>query len=746
MSGFTRRYLQDPGLTELLAIEGVVIIDREPAASITGTGSGTVCLVAEFEKGDFLPLEVMGGQDVYNQFGGFGFMYDGIAGQNPCARARHADSALTPEYWNGNGYIALLGKKFSRLILTRVDTSVGSVSFTRLPYLLGNTQLTWLFTAGATLVAAVNGTPHTATFAAAEAELALTGAFPSGFTGGEGLSLTIDEGTDMEVAVNITFTAGDQTQAQVLSRINTAVGYTAIVATGASTQTITGRVAGTGGSIRIGAYSAPVATALGVAIGVTPGTGDVADIRQVTLEEIQGVFATDVVGSIVSRDAAGALLIASDSTTVGSSIEIRTAGSTSSLITTLGLTPDVVVTPASIGVATTLPAGIEVANTAETAMWVTMQDVEVTAANAGPYTVKVRPANDDGTATSALPAAVTKVLAAPSDVGLWAVTNTLALSAALTDAQIDAAYIAAFAKTMNPNSVAKETNIIVCARQSNAVRYALRSNSLDASADGMYGRVAVIRPPLGTSRAVARSNVAQPGVGAYRDQRVIYSYPGGHISVPAIAQVGLAGGVGFTSDGLIDVGSDVWLASVMSQLPPEENPGQDTPYAANLLGIERGNVDVQDMNIYDYRAFKAAGIAALRMDEGKAIWQSGVTSVNPVTHPGLKNIARRRMADYIQDSLAFGLKAFTKKLNLQARRALVIAAIDGFLGGLKLVSKPDSWRIADWKTDYKSGNTAETIAAGMFRAIIKVRTASSMDVIVLDTEIGEGVLIVKDAA
>jgi hypothetical protein len=48
MPGFIRRYLQDPGLAELTAIEGVVIIDREPAASISGTGSGTVCLVAEF--------------------------------------------------------------------------------------------------------------------------------------------------------------------------------------------------------------------------------------------------------------------------------------------------------------------------------------------------------------------------------------------------------------------------------------------------------------------------------------------------------------------------------------------------------------------------------------------------------------------------------------------------------------------------------------------------------------------------
>lgn len=745
MSGFTRRYLQDPGLTELLAIEGIVIIDREPAASTTGTGSGTVCLVAEFEKGDFEPLEVMGGQDVFKQFGGFGFTYDGVQGQNPCARARHADGALTPEYWNGNGYVALAGKKFARLVLTRVDTSVGAVSFTRLPYLTGNAQLTWLFTAAATLNVAVNGTPHTATFAAAEAAMPLVGSFPSGFTGGESLSLSIDAGTDRAVSATVTFTAADQSQAQVLARINAALGYTAIVATSATNQTITGRVQGTAGNVSVTAYSAPVATVLGVAIATIAGTGDVADIRQVTLEEIAGVFAADVPGTLVTRNSSGALVLASTATTAAS-IEVRSSGSTAALITTLGLTLDTIVTAASIGVDGVLPAGIEVANAAETQMWVTMQDVPVTAVNAGPYTVRVRPATDDGTATSALPGAVTKIMAAPEEVGLWLVTNTLAIGAALTDAQIDAAYVDALERTKNPNTVAKEVNIIVAARQSNALRYALRSNALEASAEGMFGRVTVIRPPLGTNRAMARSTVAQPGVGAYRDQRVIYSYPGGNMSVAAIAKVGLAGGVGFTADGIIDVGSDTWLASVMSQLPPEENPGQETPYAANLLGIERNNPDVQAMNIQDYRAFKAAGIAALRMDEGKAIWQSGVTSVNPVTQPGLKNIARRRMADYIQDSLAAGLKKYTKKLNIQARRALVIALIDGFLASLKPKSKPDSHRIAGWMTDYKSGNTDETIAAGMFRAITKVRTAPSMDVIVLDTEIGEGVLIVKEAA
>ena len=137
-AGFVRRYLSDPGLEELLAIEGVVIIDGEPAAQIIGVGSGVGHVVGEFEDGDFnTPLEVMSGTDLLQQYGGFGFTYAGTVSNNPCARTRYADGALVPEYWNGNGFIALANKRFRRIIVTRVDTSVGAVQFLRLASLLG---------------------------------------------------------------------------------------------------------------------------------------------------------------------------------------------------------------------------------------------------------------------------------------------------------------------------------------------------------------------------------------------------------------------------------------------------------------------------------------------------------------------------------------------------------------------------------------------------------------------------------
>src|SRR5262245_47819583 len=47
-AGFIRRYGNNPGSDVITQIEGVVIIDQQPPASIQGVGTGTVCIVGEF--------------------------------------------------------------------------------------------------------------------------------------------------------------------------------------------------------------------------------------------------------------------------------------------------------------------------------------------------------------------------------------------------------------------------------------------------------------------------------------------------------------------------------------------------------------------------------------------------------------------------------------------------------------------------------------------------------------------------
>lgn len=846
MAGFIRRFTQDPGVSEITAVEGVVIIDREPPGNIQGASTGVVIAVGEFEDGPFnTPFEVSSGEDLRMNFGGFGYTYDGVGGHHPAARVRLADGAVKPEYWNGNGFLALTNKRFSRLIVTRVDTTVGEVQFTRMASVLGAAAFTYQLAnsqsiglvvdnpdgaqsparidsnagnyptqfgggeqmsievdgggvvvvtfqaadqsqqqviarinaalgyeaasdigggitqlrsassgptssietsavdvtvstaVGFTASGVVNGTNNTVTasFSGGPATLSSNaGNYPTGFIGGESMTLTTDSGTSRQIGpVTVTFQSTDQTHDAVCNRINEALGYTAAVPNGANTD-ITGRVAGTSGGVTINSVSAQVTAAVGFTPSSQSGSGNVGDTSQVTFAEVKAIVESTIAGTTVEQTAAGQLRISANESVLVATLTANGLGFTVGDVSfATGSEED-----------SSIPAGTRVTDGAT--VWVTAGTVAVPAGDAGPFTARVRPGDDDGSAAGAAVGTV-QTMVAPLQSGAFKVTNITALTPALSEAAVDAAYVAALSSTLNANSVARQGNLIFCARQSNAVRTALRQNALDAAAEGLAGRMAIIRPPLGTTtRAQALSTIAQPGVGAYRSERVIYAYPGVAASIPQIAARGLSGGVGFTADGVVDLGFDSWVASVCSRLPPEENPGQLTAYTAGIQSVEQGNPDVQDLKVNDYKAFRQGGIAALRIDDGTAIIQSGVTSVNPVTFPNLRNIARRRMADFLQDSMAPRMKAFSKKLNTRQRRALLVGEVEGYLASLKSVNNPSTQRIADYLVDAVTGNTQEGLAMGIFRIIIKVRTLSSLDFIVLETEIGEGVVTIAEAA
>lgn len=821
---FIRRFTFDPGIEVFLEIEAINIIAREPIGPIRGVGTGTAMLVGEFEDGpDNEPTEVASADDLAQTFGGFGFTYGGVTGNNPCARSRKADGAIVAEPWNGNAMIALNGKKFSRLVVVRVDTSVGSVQFSRRAYLLGGQLFSYALTSGQTVIFDVGAASFTATFTGVAAQLVSgVGVYPTLFTGGETLTIV----RDGQPAITVVFQASDQTQTQVISRINAALGYSGAVDAGGGVTDLNGLIAGTSGAIAITAATASVLVATGFVVGGAAGTGNVANIAAVTPQEIDarisaasatavrvvlllstgqlrmenvstpltgilritGGTATALLGFLVTQaaayqDAPLGIAIISASAAVLAAINI-VAPTTSRPVIQSGVgvypslfvggetlvlqvdgQPQVTVTfqatdqtqtevldriNSTIGYeaaviqaggrtsfagpgtrATSIPAGTPVANAIATA-WVTRQTQSVAADDPGPYDLKVRPALDNGTAGAAPVLTVTTLVQLLS--AAWSVTNPLALTAALTEPQLDVKYLAAFDRTLNPNSIARVVNLSWSARQSNQCRAKVRQNAIDASAGGLLGRVGAVRPPLGTTtRAMAKSNAAQPGVGAYRSQRVVYNYPGVQTFVPAIATRGTTGGAGFTADGIIDVGSDGFLVSVCSQLPPEENPGQLTTFMGGAIGIEANNPDVQDMDINDYKAFKASGICAPRLDEGAMVFQSGVTSVDPQIQSGLVNIARQRMEDFIEDSEARALVNFGKKLSTRGRRAQCVGIIRGFLKQLK-----DAERIADFALDL-SANTPALTGQGLFRIRQLIRSLPSLDGIIIDSTVGETV-------
>lgn len=729
MSVFIRRFLSDPGNAVLLEIESVNILDLTPPATITGIGTGTIVCVGEFENGAFNTVtEVTSATDMVNTVGSLGYTQNGVSGYTPCAVARKADGALTAENWNGNGVVQLNAKKFARLLLVRVDTSVGSVTFNREASIIGASSFTYNLEPADILALDIGAGPVSATFTAGSVSfLGSSGTFPTLFAGGETLILSYDHNP----SVTVTFQAADQTVGQVCARINSYFGFTMATISGGQVN-LANIIRGTFGNVSVTGGTGRAT--LGLAISSINGTGNVANIDAVTFAEIKTIVEAAVTGTTVEQTSAGNIRIAKNYVSGADTITVGNA----TTATALGFVSGQAGANAT-GNAGTIPAGTVVTNAGLTRSYVTMQDVPVTAASAGPYTVKVRPTIDDGSGLSTLAGTVVKI-GTTIQLGSFSVLNSANITAALTETAIDVAYLNAMNATLDSSSVAAQANVIFSARQSNQVRQGLRANALSASANGLYGRMALIRPPLGTSKATAQSTVSEPGVGAYRDQRVVYCYPGANTFVPIIGARGVAGGTGFTADGNVDTGADGFLASILSQLNPEENPGQLTAFTTGVNGLETAAAS-QILGIGDYTNFRASGICALRMDAGTAIFQSGVTSVDPLIFPNLRNIARRRMADFIQDSLALACKAFGKKLNTLALRKAIGSEIVGFMEQLLNRINPSFQRISGYTVDPFSGNTPDTLALGLFRIITNVRTLSSLDSIAIQATVGESVTV-----
>jgi hypothetical protein len=386
--------------------------------------------------------------------------------------------------------------------------------------------------------------------------------------------------------------------------------------------------------------------------------------------------------------------------------------------------------------------------------------------DAGGYSVPVRPLTDttggaiDGTWTAdddlvpiLIPPAMTGSSWDPLSglAGLTHVTQTLAFDAsvqapnAASDASIDALYQAALTATISDLAPVSEINMIWSARTSSTIRSALRQNCLDA-ATVSTGRICVVRPELTVQSTSTVVGDTSPGVGATRNERVVYSWPGGVQSVPEAVDTRIKTADGLTTiDGLLDVGFDGFLISIMSNLPPERNPGeagQPIPRVlAPVLGMQRG---VTRLELADYITLRSRGVAALRIDRVVGpILQSGITSS---LISGEKNISRRRMADFIQDSLAGRLVQYSKRLLTEANKDNMVSEVDDFLDSLLSLANPAAQRIQAYSVDEKSGNTPESEAAGIFVIISRVRTIPSGDFIVIQTEVGNNVVVTSDLA
>ncbi len=313
---------------------------------------------------------------------------------------------------------------------------------------------------------------------------------------------------------------------------------------------------------------------------------------------------------------------------------------------------------------------------------------------------------------------------------------------ALTNSTLEALYTTAFESLLADAYPARDISILVAARTSNNIRSEMKQHVLSASSQGK-GRMAVLAPAVSMVTESIALGDAAPGVGATRDERVIYCWPGVQTSITDTVgtSLKLANGTYNRGSGIVDVRADAFMASILSNLAAERNPGQATdpvPLCLSpVLGFQSGLPN--DFSMTDYILFRQNGIAAIRFDRtAGTVFQSGITTA---LSSGQKNINRRRMADEIQDSLAAIYERFSKLPLTVALKDAINAETVAYLSNLVSLNNPAAQRIAAYSVDSKSGNTPQLNAAGIYVVIVRVQMLATADVIVLQAEVGPNVNI-----
>jgi hypothetical protein len=686
--GFIRRYGFFPGNEVITQIEGVVIVDLPPPGAIEGVDVGVACLVGEFSDMTYaVDVDGTGAVSVLIQpqevFSGQDFL-NKFGGWDPTI-GDIGDSG-------GNGFISLRSKKYSRLIIAPINlaSDYGFRFFRELPLCTTTTD--------PLPVVPVQG-----------------GVIEAGreFRSGSGGRVL--------VAKRVLFTALDTIATGVGGSITNAAGD-------AATQDFT--VAGE----NFFTMARPDG-------GSGIKKGDIVVIGNNNAGARQPLPASGDEGAATYRVAVDALV----GTPTVLELEML-SGEDFDFVT-----------------AATIPWRIHVSSDADSAPVVVLGATVpggYAAPDAGGYSVPVRPltqfdgSSGDGVWTIDSP--LTPLVTPPALTGSSAdplsslggqthITQTAAYTAAVqaenvvSSAAVDALYTTALAATISDLNPVSDINIIWCSRTSSTIRAGIKSNVLAASAVSK-GRVGVIRPELDVVTTSAAVADADPGVGGNRDERIDYTWPGAVISVPEAVNTRLKTADGLTTiDGLLDVGFDSFVTSILSNLPPERNPGQAAAPVPELLaavvGMQRG---ITKLEMNDYIALKNRGVMALRMDRRVGpIIQSGVTSS---LTSGEKNANRRRFADFIQDSAADRLVNFAKLPLTDANKDNQVTELTAFAEELLSQRNPAAARIQSYSVDDKSGNTPESLAANIFVIIVKIRMIPTGDFIVLQTEVGNNVV------
>jgi hypothetical protein len=185
-----------------------------------------------------------------------------------------------------------------------------------------------------------------------------------------------------------------------------------------------------------------------------------------------------------------------------------------------------------------------------------------------------------------------------------------------------------------------------------------------------------------------------------------------------------------------------WYASILSQSSPSIDPAyaENSRYLFGVLGLK------QNLTRADYIALMEAGISAFEFDPDIGFkLKSGV--VTQIANSSKLTVLRRRMADYLTNSIGRFLKVYQNAVNSQENRVAVKSAMLNFVKtqeDLGLLPKDSEVQGGSAKlVDIETLNSDLSIAQGKFFIQYKQRIYSSMRFIVLRAEIGESVVVTE---
>lgn len=252
-----------------------------------------------------------------------------------------------------------------------------------------------------------------------------------------------------------------------------------------------------------------------------------------------------------------------------------------------------------------------------------------------------------------------------------------------------------------------------------------RNAALKAHAIATQDKMVIVAGPKVQTVSAAVTDAA---LNRDTEGRIIYAYPWLEVAVAGVPTM---------------VSPASFYASVISQTAPSVDPAS----ADNVSFL----LNVTNMQIIltraDYITLMAAGVSAFEYDGDLGGFKIKSGIVTQVANSSKLTVARRRMADFLTNSIGVFLKLYQNGQNSKKVRNAIKGAILNFIKQQEDngILPKDSEVIGGTAkvVDTEVLNTNESIAAGFLKILYRQRIFSSNRFIVLQAEIGESVVVTE---